>query len=140
MTYATHDNMVARFGEPELIQLTDKTNGLTVNAASVALALTDADAEINSYLASRYSLPLTQTTDEVVRMACDIARYRLHDSKVTDLVQARYDAVIAKLRDIAKGVASLGIAQDNAPVATVSSGAQISSGGRDFGRSGRGDW
>lgn len=140
MTYATQQSMIDRYGSPELIQLTDKVDGLTVNTAVLTVALADADAEINSYLASRYTLPLTQITDEVVRMACDITRYKLHTDNIPATVKDRYDAVIAKLRDISKGVASLGIAQDNAPVATVSSGAQITSGGRDFGRSGRGSW
>src|SRR3990172_2247057 len=131
MTYATQQNMTDRFGSQELIELTDEDNAGSINAAALGVALTDADAEINSYLAGRYTLPLTQTSDELVRMACDIARYRLFDTRASEQVKARYDDAIKKLRDVSRGVASLGIDQSSQPV-TVAGGATISSGGRDF--------
>jgi len=139
MTYATQQNMTDRFGSQELIELTDEDNAGSINAAALGVALTDADAEINSYLAGRYTLPLTQTSDELVRMACDIARYRLFDTRASEQVKARYDDAIKKLRDVSRGVASLGIDQSSQPV-TVAGGATISSGGRDFARAGRGSW
>lgn len=139
MTYATQQHMIDRFGSQELILLTDKVNAVAINAEVLGVAFADADAEINSYLSSRYVLPLTQTSPELVRMACDIARYRLFDTKAIEVVKIRYDDAIRKLRDVAKGVASLGIDQSSAPVA-VTGGAVISSGGKDFGRSNRGGW
>lgn len=139
MTYATQADLETRFKNQELIELTDEANLGVIDAAAVAVALADADAEINSYLAGRYSLPLTQTSPELVRLACDITRYKLYDARATELVKARYDDAIAKLRDVAKGVASLGIDQASQPV-QVSGGASISSGGRDFGRAERGNW
>lgn len=139
MPYATQQNMIDRFGQQELIELTDEANLGAIDAAVLGVALTDADAEINSYLAGRYSLPLVQSTDELVRMACDIARYRLFDTRASEQVKARYDDAIKKLRDVSRGVASLGIDQSSQPVA-VAGGATISSGGRDFGRANRGNW
>lgn len=139
MTYATKQNLIDRFTEGELIELTDDANLGVVDEAAVAKALADADAEINSYLAGRYTLPLAQTSDELERLACDIARYHLYDTSATEAVKTRYDDAVKKLRDVARGVASLGIDQASQPV-KVAGGAAISSGGRDFGRADRGGW
>jgi len=139
MTYATQADLETRFKQQELIELTDDANLGVIDSAAVAVALSDTDAEINSYLAGRYSLPLSQVSPELVRLACDIARYRLYDARATELVKARYDDSIKKLRDVSSGKASLGIDQASQPVA-VAGGATISSGGRDFGRADRGSW
>lgn len=139
MTYATQADLEVRFKQQELIELTDEAGNGVIDAAAVAVVLSDADSEINGYIAGRYTLPLTQTSDELVRLACDIARYRLYDTRATDQVKARYDDAIKKLRDVSVGKASLGIDQASQPVA-VAGGATISSGGRDFGRTGRGGW
>lgn len=116
MTYAIQQNLIDRFGERELMQLTDTTNSGVIDAAVVAVALADADAEINSYIGARYTLPLTQTTPELVRLASDIARYRLWDVSASEEVKTRYDDAIKKLRDVSKNVASLGIDQASQPV------------------------
>jgi phage gp36-like protein len=139
MTYATQAQMVTRFGEQELLQLTDLSNLGQIDVAVVSVALTDADAEINSYLAGRYNLPLTQVSAELVRLACDIARYRLFDVRASEAVKVRYDDAIKKLRDIGKGVASLGIDAVNQPIAAAGD-VQMMSGGRDFARPGRGNY
>lgn len=111
MTYATQQNMIDRFGQQELVELTDEAGTGEIGAAKMAVALKDADTEINSYIAGRYPLPLTQTSDELERLACDIARYKLYDNRATELVKSRYDAAISKLKDISAGRASLGIDQ-----------------------------
>lgn len=139
MTYATQSDLETRFRQQELIDLTDEANLGVIDAAAVAVVLADADAEINGYLAGRYSLPLAQTSPELVRLACDIARYKLYDARATEQVKARYDDAIKKLRDVSSGKASLGIDQASQPVA-VAGGATISSGGRDFGRADRVNW
>lgn len=139
MTYANQADLQTRFKDQELIELTDETGTGEIDVAAVAVALADTDAEINGYLAGRYSLPLTQTSPELVRLACDIARYRLYDTRATEQVKARYDEAIKKLRDVSIGKASLGIDQASQPV-KVAGSAEVSSGGRVFGRTGRGSW
>lgn len=131
MTYATQQNMIDRFTQRELVQLTDTTGSGAINAAVVAVALADADAEINSYIGARYRLPLAQVTPELVRLACDIARYRLWDVRASDEVKTRYDDAIRKLRDVSKEVASLGIDQNSQPVADAG-GVGMIAGGRVF--------
>jgi len=103
MTYATQADMVDRFGEAEVAQRTNRTDGLTIDTAVLERALTDADAEINSYLAAHYSLPLPSTPAVLVRLACDIARHSLYDVAVTETIRTRYEDVVSLLRRFASG-------------------------------------
>lgn len=108
--------MIDRFGSDELIQLTDRGNVGVIDATVLGQALADADNEINSYLGSVYSLPLSTVPDRLIKLAADIARYQLYDAHASDQVRARYTDAIAFLKAVVTGTASLGIAS----VTTVS--------------------
>ncbi|MEN9671438.1 MAG: hypothetical protein RL018_1715 [Pseudomonadota bacterium] len=127
MTYATQQDMVDRFGSDELIQLTDRTNIGAIDSTVVSRALTDADAEINGYLAAQYSLPLDTTPAVLVRLACDIARYQLSADRVTDAIRDRYKDAVAFLKSLSRGEAQLGVATGNAPTPTDSGIAVVTS-------------
>lgn len=107
--YCTKDDMLARGWEKELIQLTDKANLGVIDDGILNQAIADASAEIDSYLQGRYSLPLIIPVPNLTRICCDVARYYLFETKVTEQVQNRYDTVIRYLEHIAKGVIKLGI-------------------------------
>lgn len=117
MTYATQQNLIDRFGEEELIQLTDRGNLGVINATVVSRALADADALINGYLVGRYTLPLaTPVPDVLERLACDIARYSLYEAGATKIVETRYIDALDLLRDVSKGRSDLGLSNtDNKP-------------------------
>ncbi len=70
MTYATLNDLLARFGAEEIERL-----GQTRAEA----ALADASAEINASLAGRYTLPLSQSQRLLTVIAGDLARARLYD-------------------------------------------------------------
>lgn len=53
MSYATQQNLVDRFGQVELVQLTDLENTGALNTTRLAAALADASATIDGYLAGR---------------------------------------------------------------------------------------
>ena len=103
--------MVQRFGNSELLHLTDPTGSNTVDAALVALALADAGGEVDSYLAAVLTEPLTVVPPRIVSVACDLARYRLYAlaGGEPEQVQERYDAAVRWLKDIATGKARLAI-------------------------------
>lgn len=105
MAYAAQQDLVTRFGERELIELTDRADPPSgvIDAGVVAAALADTDGEINGYLTRLYSLPLPAVPELIVNVACDIARYRLFEHRTTDQVERRYDAAIETLEAIAKG-------------------------------------
>jgi phage gp36-like protein len=117
MPYATQAQLIERFGESELIQLTDRADPLTgaIVAAVLDAALLDADQEIDSYLRVVRTLPLPAPIPvRLVRVAADVARYHLYDDHAPDEVRTRYEDAIRWLRDVAAGRASLG-ADDTAP-------------------------
>lgn len=103
MTYATLETMVERFGSDELTQRTDRTGTGEMDAKVMDRALADADAEVNSYLAVRYALPLAGVPTVLARVAADIARYRLYDDGVPETVRKRYEDAVALLKRIANG-------------------------------------
>lgn len=107
MTYCTQQNLIDRFGERELIQLTDRESSGVIDDAILAQAIADADAEINAYL-SAYPLPLAVVPANLTRLACDIARYHLFDDQVIDAVRERYKSAIHYLEQIARGTITLG--------------------------------
>lgn len=104
MTYTTKSEMIGRFGETEIVELTDRNDAGVVDAAVLNKALADADALIDGYLAGRYTLPLASTPAILMALASDIARFKLWDDRATEEVRKRYDDALAQLKLIAQGV------------------------------------
>lgn len=109
MSYTSKTDMTSRFGARELEQLTDRdgTAGAIVDSV-LDQAIATADAEINGYLVKRYSLPMATVPSQLATWAADIARFHLHTYTMPEIVQARYNAAIASLRQVAAGKHSLG--------------------------------
>jgi len=131
MTYATQQDLIDRFGETELVQLSNRAGGATVDATVVDRALADADAEIDSYLAARYTLPLSPVPEVVARLAADMARFYLYDDRATEQVSKRYDNAVKLLKSIAAGAVSIGVDSSDAQPA-ADGGAQIDANDRVF--------
>ena len=117
MAYATQADLEERFGDKELLKLTDRSTPPTgeIDAAVVSRALSDAEAEINGYLAVRYTLPLLSTPAVLKRLCCDIARYYLYDDWANDQVRARFEDATKLLKLIADGKVQLGTEPAAAP-------------------------
>ncbi|SIR43174.1 Mu-like prophage protein gp36 [Rhizobium sp. RU35A] len=107
MVYCTKQDLVDRFGELELTQLTDRTNrpASVIDDTVVNRAITDAAAFLDGYIGKAYALPLESVPPSVVKAACDVARYYLHARGVEkdSPIQRAYDQALALLRDVAKG-------------------------------------
>ncbi|MFU2131940.1 gp436 family protein [Gallibacterium anatis] len=111
--YATADDFVLRIGEQQAIELTDRDRTGEINQQVLAVALTDSSSQIDGYLLGRYPLPLVTVPDNLVRICCDIARYRLvsmSEVTTTDEIIERYKLSLKELEQIASGKISLGIA------------------------------
>ena len=91
MVYAQPSDMIARYPNRDLVQLTNEDPTQTVVDQTVLQqALADASAEIDGYLESRFSLPLTDPPAVLARLTCDIAMYRLQALRpLHDLDEAR---------------------------------------------------
>ena len=124
-------------GDLEVMQLSDRNNHGYIDDDVVNLALDDATAEINGYLA-RYKVPFTVVPPLLTRLACDIARYRL--SRVgghlgTEDIDRRYKIdVLDTLKAIARGVISLGGDDGNNVVGNDNTVMFLNQNNRVFGR------
>jgi phage gp36-like protein len=107
MTYASQADLTDRFGATELAQRTNRVDGLTIDTVVLGRALSDADAEIDGYLATRYALPLPSTPPVINRLACEIARYRLYDDGVPETVRVRYQDAVSLLKRLSSGEVQL---------------------------------
>ncbi len=116
MSYATPQDIINRYSNQDLVQLTNEDPTATsINTALLQQALDDASAEIDGYLGARFVLPLTDPPTVLDRLATDIAMYRVQSLRpIHDLADARkrYDDAIGMLIRVAAGELTLGIAAD----------------------------
>lgn len=112
MAYCTQTDLQDQIPSATLIQLTDDAGAGAVVLAVIAKAIADADAEINSYCASRYSVPLSPVPAMILKISVDIAIYNLYARRkgAPDDRKIRYDNAIRFLRDVSKGAVTLGAA------------------------------
>lgn len=123
MIYATRTDMTQRFGEAELIALTDRDGAGQIGVVVLTRALDDAQATVDGYIGKLYRLPLAGcikpatavgaaptyvSPPMLTRLACDLARYYLY----TDLpdeheVARRHKQAMAELMSMATGKTQL---------------------------------
>lgn len=140
MPYATVADFTARFGADELLQLTDRDHDGVADTGVLDQAISDADAEIDAYLSGRFTLPLSRIPPVLVRIACDVIRYRLWDQAASEEVTTRYNAAVKFLQSVASGLVMIGT--DPEPAATTRN-ADVTlavSTGRVFSRTTLGDY
>lgn len=120
MAYAAIQDMVARYGEEELIRLAgDATQDMgSYDVARVGLVLGDVSGEIDSYLRRRYATPITPVPPELTRAACILARHALAQGDgrepTTQMTQARKE-VFDWLKALGDGALFLAAPTANAP-------------------------
>jgi phage gp36-like protein len=104
MAYCSVADLVARFSETEIAQLTDVESRETVDDTVALAAIVEAGGVIDSYLAAHYALPITDAVPSQISAVClDIARYRLYDDHAPEAVRKRYEDAIAWLRLVMDG-------------------------------------
>ncbi|WP_343294105.1 gp436 family protein [Ferrimonas balearica] len=132
--YASQADMVQRFGEQELLELTDRDGSQhAIVAAVLEGALSDASALIDGYLAGRYPLPLSSVPRVLVALCCDLARYALYDERASEQIEKRKTDALRFLEQLAKGAITLGLDKDGETVAS-SDLTEFQSAGSVFGR------
>lgn len=107
--YATIEDLVQRFGETQLIQLTDRSTppADAIGTAVAQQALDDAANLIDGYVAAKYALPLATVPPLLNQLACDLARFNLYTDQAPDQVATRNTAAIATLRRISEGAVKI---------------------------------
>lgn len=97
--YATVDQMIERFGDTEMIRLSEPEDrtALTWNVAKIEIALSDASVTADSYLRARYALPVANPPKDLVRHICILARYDLAQgsniSPSDEMTEGRKDTI-----------------------------------------------
>ena len=111
MPYASQQDLIDRFGEDELLVAADRDRDGAIDTAVVDVALEDASAEIDSYLAQAYQLPLPTTPRLIQRLCVDIAFHRLSPEAdlATEHRRTRYDEAVSLLKRLAKREVTLGL-------------------------------
>lgn len=133
MTYATQADLIARYGQQLIVDLTDRGETATgvIDSTVVASALSAADAMIDGFLQGTYALPLAVVPPLVSDLACAIAIWRLHTGLPGEKIKADYDDARRTLEQISKGMVKLSIA--GVPAAgTGSTGVQVVDRDRPF--------
>lgn len=125
--YVTRDDLLATDAE-RVWNMAINKDTQQLDEEKIQLAIDDADAEVNSFLAKRFKLPLNLPTlpSPLRRAAVSIAFYWLseRDNQITDEVQKRYDEALRTLREIANGTRDLGLSSDT-PVEETNNGRLI---------------
>jgi phage gp36-like protein len=106
--YATQADIATLYGANALVVADHNRDGI-VDSAAVTRSLTSASDEIDTYLAARYTLPLTEVPGFLKTLAVDIALYRLALSAdvLSEEHRKRYEDALGHLKRIAKGEAAL---------------------------------
>lgn len=135
MPYATQQDMLARYGMPRLVQLTDINVPMVGELVSTVLdaRLADASAEIDGYLVGRMSVPLASPPEILKQLCCRIAYYLLLGAGAGEVDQADVKDARAFLKSVAKGEIPL-IAPDQAPAQAGIGPVLFEAGSKDWGR------
>lgn len=127
--YGTIDDMMTRFGRIEMIRLSVADGDVPddIIPGRIEGALRDATDLIDSYLRTRYRVPVSPVPLAIVRAACILARFDLaHGSAPEPSEQATKarEEIITWLKRLADGTATL----DDGSITTgdSSSGAKVS--------------
>lgn len=137
MSYATLADMLARYGDAELTQLSDIATPRTGALVSAVIdrALADASAWIDGYLVGRYPLPIADAT-ALAKLNLDCAaeaRFLLMTTLVDEAAQKAHDERVAFYRAVAKGDIALIAAADIPPAVGVGA-VMFTPGGKVFAR------
>lgn len=112
MAYSTIDDIKRLLPEDELRALTDDEGLGMVNQARVDEAVVSADAEIDSYCGTRYTVPVSPVPALLKKLSVDIAIHALYSRAVQSMPEVRserYSAAVTQLESIAKGTLTLGV-------------------------------
>jgi len=125
MAYVTNAEIEARLGTATYIELTDDAGTGAADEAKVDEARLGAEGETNSYLATRYRVPVDVAAEAEVAavlktFVLDLVAYRLHSRRppVPDDVVRRREEAVTWLGRVAAGIVQL-----PAAVALASTGA-----------------
>jgi phage gp36-like protein len=133
--YSAQADILLQISDVELAQLTSD-DGVAIDGDVVDKAITDADADIDSYLGKVYSVPLSTTPAKVNQLSVTIALYKLHSRRaavlggVSEVIRTNYEDAIRFLEQAAAGKVTIGI--DPPPPKSSTTGGKFNADDRRF--------
>ena len=124
MSYSDLQMIKDRIPEERLIQLTDDGQLGVIDETIVAAAHLTAYGVVNGYCGVKYSVPFSTVPPLIPELEADIATYLLYKRRVDEVPESKrqaYEDAISFLKDVSKGVSSLGV--DPAPAQPTAGGA-----------------
>ncbi|WP_298962229.1 DUF1320 domain-containing protein [uncultured Methylobacterium sp.] len=108
--YASAADIVALYGEAQLVLVSDKNKDRRPDPEVVEAGLQAADDTINTFLSAQYPIPLPYVSGSMRRIAVDIALYTMAIDRTvrTEEMRVRYTDAIALLKMMAKGDIGIG--------------------------------
>jgi phage gp36-like protein len=103
MAYCTAEDIAELYGETARVVMRSDADRAQLDVVRATRAIASADAEIDSYLVGRYSVPVTPTPALLKQLSIDIALYRMaltmpHRS---DEMRQRYEDALKTLDKLA---------------------------------------
>lgn len=99
-TYITRAQLEALFGTAEITKLGNEGAGVDATLSAV-------NAEVDSYVRAIRPAGLEEVPLSLERAAGDLARFYLYKANPMPVVEARWKAAVAYLRDVAAGKVAL---------------------------------
>src|SRR5215472_15418805 len=117
MAYATRDDVLARYQADVVERICFDNDIDEADLDKLERALEDAAAEIDSYVSTRYPVPVNPVPLILRNMNVDLALYSaaLTADKLFDELSRRAENWRKHLVMIAKGTAGLGVREDSSP-------------------------
>ncbi|GAB7078762.1 gp436 family protein [Megalodesulfovibrio paquesii] len=114
--YCTAADLEERYGAAAVLLLADRDGDGLADAGVIERAITDAAAEVDGWVAARYTLPLASPSPVLARCACAIAWYLLAGNRAGGPYEQErkgYEDAVALLKAISKGDVRLGPEPDS---------------------------
>ncbi len=130
-------DLVERFDEDEIAQLTDEETREVIDPVKVQRAISDAEGKVESWLNAIGVVKRSLTgellyiksatvPEALIANTCDVARWYLHKDQITNPVQKRYDEAKDWFKSVMKNPAMLtGIDDKNGNTDGINSGIYV---------------
>jgi phage gp36-like protein len=118
VAYAAQSDLEKYFGEADVLRAADRDGDGVADTDVITTAITAAEEEIDSYVAVRYDLPLAVVPGVLTRVCSDLAMYHMSIDtlSMTEDKEKRYERGLKWLRDLSRGVVTLGVEEEQVEV------------------------
>ena len=113
MAYITKDDLEKRLSSEYLLMIADDDQDGVLDEQVIDEAISQAQSEVDTYIGTRYEVPILDPPQVVKKLTADLAIYYLHMRKdnMPEPVQKLYDGALKLLTLIAQGKVTLGVSE-----------------------------